>query len=218
MRTGDITVTPYRGRNALKSVIEISKINGLSGSGSDKNLDELKIRLAKVVRFYPGSDKLLVKFLSTGEIVRCKLLHSMVSGECNISFMPIGTNKLDTTYNEASILPINPYYCAVLDINPEDNKVEYGVIGFLSLDKTLIKNNAESGEYLIENDTSSISLKAGEIHIKSGKLFYNDILVNLDNNQEYVTIDTLKNLNEILNKKIDLLEERLNNLENNDKE
>ena len=33
-----------------------------------------------------------------------------------------------------------------------------------------------------------------------------------------VTIDTLKNLNEILNKKIDLLEERLNNLENNDKE
>ena len=57
-----------------------------------------------------------------------------------------------------------------------------------------------------------------EPHLQGIEIIDNDILVNLDNNQEYVTIDTLKNLNEILNKKIDLLEERLNNLENNDKE
>jgi hypothetical protein len=209
MRTGDITVTPYRGRKALKSVMELTKTK--DDNEEKQHEENLKIRIGEVVKFYPGTDKVLVELLETKKIIRCKLLHSIVSGECNVSFMPIGTSKLDTDYNEASIIPINKFYCAVLDINNNDNETEYGVIGFLSLNKSLIRNNAESGEYLIENDSSSISIKANQIHIKTPQLLINN--ETYMENVEMVSLNDLFNLESRLTSSINDLNSRVKNIE-----
>jgi hypothetical protein len=209
MRTGDITVTPYRGRKALKSVMELTK--NKDDNEEKQHEENLKIRIGEVVKFYPGTDKVLVELLETKKIIRCKLLHSIVSGECNVSFMPIGTSKLDTDYNEASIIPINKFYCAVLDINNNDNETEYGVIGFLSLNKSLIRNNAESGEYLIENDSSSISIKANQIHIKTPQLLINN--ETYMENVEMVSLNDLFNLESRLTSSINDLNSRVKNIE-----
>lgn len=217
-KTSDVTVTKYRGLQAVNKVLKASTGGVQTSSNAKKTKENLKVRIGTVVRFYPATDKVSVKLTDTDKTVRCVMLHNMVSGECNISFTPMGSGSMDTEYNEFSVIPYNTFYAAVLNIKDTLNKDEYCCIGFISKNDTVIKNNAERGEYLIENDTSKVSVKQGEINIKSKKLYLNgnEIITKDSIESLYATQDTVDDTNSTitsLSSKITALENKVTSLE-----
>ncbi len=172
----NITVTQFRGYKAFMDMFDASDtvLNGSDSqtSKADEKLESTKIRVGEVLRFYPATDKVLVKF-NDNTTERCVESHLVVSGEVNVSFTPVGDASVDTTYNEQCIIPVNKFYAIVLNIRDSDNKKENCVIGYISKDNQLILNNAYTGELKLQYYDSSIILNQDSITIKSDNVTIN---------------------------------------------
>lgn len=172
MNSGDITVTKQRGLKAFKKLYEeSSKFSESEKEGLD-DLENLKIRIGEVLKFYPGSDKVLVRF-GDNSIERCLEAHPVVSDEINVSWTPVGYGKVDKDYNEPCIVPISRFNAIVLNIRNSDNKRENCVIGYISLDSQKILCNAFSGELKLQYYDSSIILRQTGISLEGESILVN---------------------------------------------
>lgn len=191
MDSKNITMTNHR------LIQAIQKGNKLAGTQNTKDLiknaqDEVKLRVAKLLKFYPGSDKAVVQFLDDNKTSRCVLGHNAIGNEINVSYTPQGTPVLDAKYNEICIPLVNPIYCVVLDISEKDNKTEQCIISYISLDNTEIIRNADPGEYKIQVLDSSIRINNTGVYIEAPTIKFNDeIITTNDTDSGYVTIDEL---------------------------
>jgi hypothetical protein len=201
----NITVTQFRGYKAFMDMFDASDtvLNGSDSqtSKADEKLESTKIRVGEVLRFYPATDKVLVKF-NDNTTERCVESHLVVSGEVNVSFTPVGDASVDTTYNEQCIIPVNKFYAIVLNIRDSDNKKENCVIGYISKDNQLILNNAYTGELKLQYYDSSIILNQDSITIKSDNVTINGNDALTTDTKDYYSkteVDTLiKGLNDRL--------------------
>ena len=127
VKSDKITVTDARLRKALSQVVETTS----SGKSTVKAelKESLSLQIGEVLKFFPGTDKILVRLNSTGEEVRCVQSHLIVGTDFNISLTPQGEMALDSEYDELGVTPDNTYYALVLDIKDTDNLKEYAVLG-----------------------------------------------------------------------------------------
>ncbi len=188
----NITVTRNRGIKALKNLIE--DVANENKDSDNKKFNDLRLRLGEVVKFYPGIDKVLVKFGDNTQ-KRCFVLHTVVSNEINISWTPIGYNSWDSDFEEPCIIPLNKFNAMVLSINGFN---EDCVIGYVSRDKQEIIPNANTGELLLQYYDTSIKLMQNGIVINSEKIIVNgkplDIFVSDSVNQQNYTQNELDNV------------------------
>jgi hypothetical protein len=205
MGSKNVTVTQYRGFKAFQDMVESSEII-VNGSSTNNNIDEkvenMKVRVGEVERFYPSVDKVLVKF-NDNTRERCVMNHLVVSNEVNISWTPVGDTSIDTTYNDFCVIPVNKFYVLVMSIRDTDNEKENAVIGFISKDDQIILDNAYTGELKLQYYDSSILLKQDGIEFKAKSFKWNDKEVtNPDMTQYTNTTD----LNTLLSSKVDKTE------------
>ena len=180
MGSNEITVTQHRGMQAFSRLIEQTTQNNTDTiTDKPEQRDEnLKIKIGTVLKFYPATDKVLVKF-KDGEKERCIQSHTVISEEINISWTPAGYNQWDAKYNEACIAPLNTYHAIVLQIRNTDNNKENCVIGYISKDKQTTLPNANAGELKLQYYNTNITLMSDGIHIKGDNIFLNDKPFNL---------------------------------------
>lgn len=180
MGSNEVTVTQHRGIQAFTRLLEQSNQNNTDTvTEKPENKEEnLKIRIGTVIKFYPATDKVLIRF-RTGEKERCIQSHTAISEEINISWTPAGYSQWDTAYNEACIAPLNTYYAIVLQIRNIDNNKENCVIGYISKDNQTTLPNANAGELKLQYYDTSITLLSDGIHIKGDNIFLNDKPFNL---------------------------------------
>lgn len=156
VKSDKITVTDARLRKALSQVVETTS----SGKSTVKAelKESLSLQIGEVLKFFPGTDKILVRLNSTGEEVRCVQSHLIVGTDFNISLTPQGEMELDTEYDELGVTPNNTYYALILNIRDTDNLKEYAVLGYISRDNTKLTSNASPGMFQILRDTSLLSI------------------------------------------------------------
>lgn len=159
-KSSKIVVTDKRLENAFKEINTV----GIGGTGTLKQelKNQLSIQLGKVVRFYPGSDKVLVHLETEGKNVRCVQSHLIVGAEFNISTSIPGTLSFDSEYDEVAIYPEINYWTLVLNIRDSDNEKEYAVLGYISRDETKILANASPGMFQILREKNLFSLNETE--------------------------------------------------------
>ena len=156
VKSDKITVTDARLRKALSQVVETTS----SGKSTVKAelKESLSLQIGEVLKFFPGTDKILVRLNSTGEEVRCVQSHLIVGTDFNISLTPQGEMELDTEYDELGVTPDNTYYALVLDIKDTDNLKEYAVLGYISRDNTQLTSNASPGMFQVIRDKCLFSI------------------------------------------------------------
>ena len=156
VKSDKITVTDARLRKALSTVVETTS----SGKNTVKAelKESLSLQIGKVLKYFPGTDKVLVRLNSTGNEVRCVQSHLIVGADFNISLTPSGDMALDTEYDELAVTPPNTYYALILDIMDTDNLKEYAILGYISRDDTKLSSNASPGMYQILRDKCLFSI------------------------------------------------------------
>ena len=206
MASKNITVTRNRGIKALENLVKDIDLNN---KDSDKKIDKLKLKLGEVLKFYPGSDKVLVKFMDNTQ-KRCLILHTVVSNEINISWTPVGYHILDDEYNEPAIVPLNKFNALVLSL---DGFNEDCVIGYISKDTQDIVPNANSGELLLQYYDTSIKLMQDGIVVNSEKIIINGLPLDV-----YVSESVGKQnyTHEEINTMVNNLDERIKTLEDDE--
>ena len=210
MGSNELTITRNRGLKAFKKLYDESSKIKENGIKSENNIENLKIRIGEVLKFYPGSDKVLVKFKDKTE--RCLEAHTVVSDEINISWTPVGYQQFDEKYSEPSIVPISRFNAIVLDIRGEENINENCVIAYVSLDNQKILNNAFPGELKLQYYDSSITLKQTGVYIEGDAVLINNKqLTHVIGEKMEQNNYTYEELNNILSD----IEERLSKIENN---
>lgn len=160
------------------------------GVGNDWNaLDKQDLHLlyGKVLRFYPTSDEALVQLRDVSRKWRCKLPHSTVSKESNVSYIPPGDYKVSNT-GEKYIIPSEVYNCVVYAVNGDYEHHGAVILTFISMDDTDIGFNAGAGSYKIrvgsESDNMRFKVRADEVAVK------NEDGVRLRLKDDYVFIGT----------------------------
>jgi len=156
VKSDKITVTDARLRKALSQVVETTS----SGKSTVKAelKESLSLQIGEVLKFFPGTDKILVRLNSTGEEVRCVQSHLIVGTDFNISLTPQGEMELDTEYDELGVTPNNTYYALILNIRDTDNLKEYAVLGYISRDNTKLTSNASPGMFQVIRDKCLFSI------------------------------------------------------------
>lgn len=156
VKSDKITVTDARLRKALSQVVETTS----SGKSTVKAelKESLSLQIGEVLKFFPGTDKILVRLNSTGEEVRCVQSHLIVGTDFNISLTPQGEMALDSEYDELGVTPDNTYYALILNIRDTDNLKEYAVLGYISRDNTKLTSNASPGMFQVIRDKCLFSI------------------------------------------------------------
>lgn len=204
-KSKNVTVTDYRLAQALKKGNNIanSVIKSETETVKEEVEQNVKLKLAKVLKYYPGSDKVVIEFVESGKTARCVLGHSIIGTEVSVAYTPQGTLQFDDTFKEYYVPPVNPLYCLVLDIRKADNLKEQCVLCFVSTTSMKIPPSPDIGEYKIQVLDSSITVKNGEIKFKTPKVTVNDLELNQTvDTSEFVTTSELNTKLETLKKEI----------------
>ena len=136
--TQNITVTNGRLTNALSKRIEpliIPKVN----KTINKAVDDSKIQIGILTKFYPYLDKVEVNL--NGKKILCRILHRF-GGDIIDFYTPIGEDDYCEELHEPCIIPREELEVAILDVNNTDEQI---MIGYLFDDELIGRNPASKG-------------------------------------------------------------------------
>lgn len=167
--SSNITVTDHRLKQAIVHANTVSQADKISEL--EEKLDtDYKVNIGRVKRWYVGLDYALVDV--NGNDVKAHINHLFVNNDMIISILPEGVEEEDVD-GYYYIRPVTDLYVNILSYT-SDSKVDYCIIGYTNIyGKT--KESASSGEILLQNGDSKISIKKERINIMSDNLFINGI-------------------------------------------
>lgn len=145
MKSDNVTVTQGRMKQAFSNSFgqivknETSKI-------VKEAIDNSKISVGVVTKFYPHIDKAEVQMLDTNKKVLCKILHRF-GGELIDYYTPNGDLIFDKEMKEKCIIPRGDLNCLIVDINSFDD--EYLLLGYYSNEELIGINPASQGNFKI---------------------------------------------------------------------
>lgn len=205
VKSSNITVTDHRLANAIKKGNTVANKNAKSVETVKEEVEQnVKLKLAKVLKYYPETDKAVIEFVETGKTARCVVGHSAISPEVLTAYTPQGNLQWDETFKEHYIPPVNPYYCLVLDIRKRDNLKEQCIVCFVSTDSMKIPETPQPGEYSVAVLNSSLVIRNDSIIMRTPKFLINDKEI-ISTTTGYVTNEELEE--RLTNFKTELLEE-----------
>ena len=155
--SNDVTVTDARMKNALRQQVNPIIMESVPQMISQA-ITNVQIQSGIVIKFYPYLDKAEVQLDNSNQNVLCRLPHRFVGALIDF-YVPVGEESFCDDLHEPCILPRDPLYCLVVDINDgSDNYllVDYyladDIIGFAppSQGSVRITNFRASSEDYIE--------------------------------------------------------------------
>ena len=120
MNSNNITVTDGRLKKAVKDNIEPLIMPQIDRK-IIKAVNESKVQIGYVTKFYQYLDKAEVRLIKSNKKVLCRLPHR-VSGDLIDLFTPSGTDAFCNKLNEPCIVPRGKMHCLVLDINDDTDE------------------------------------------------------------------------------------------------
>lgn len=132
MNSKDITYTDARFKNAIRSGVNDIVSEQVTSEVADV-ISECKLKTGTVTKYYPYLDKAEVQLENSDELVLCRLPHRF-NGPIIDLFTPVGTNDYCEKLHEPCILPLDPLYCVVMDID-NDNSDDYFLLNYFLSDE-----------------------------------------------------------------------------------
>lgn len=130
MRSRDITVTKGRTKEAFERMVTHITTPHIE-TAVQTAIQESRIRLGTVTKFYPYKDKAEVQ-LRNDYTVLCKLPH-MIMGDFIDFFVPTGEESYCNDLKEPCVIPRDGLPCIVLNIN-DDDSADYFLLSYYTPD------------------------------------------------------------------------------------
>lgn len=184
MKSNNITVTDTRLIKAIGAVNNVA--NAPRYAKIEKIIENNKIRIGKVTKFFHGNDMVEVQLDNVNKKVNCKILHSLCA-EFHLLYTPIGDLDFDEK-NGYYIKPRAVMNCLVLNINNNDSK-DWLLIGYYSDEKTVSPPAPIQGTLKLTFNDNSIEFKGDGVVIHAPKVEFRDNFIN------EVISDETENLN-----------------------
>lgn len=159
MNSDNVTVTQGRMKQAFSN--SVGKIvKNETAKIVKEAIENSKISVGVVTKFYPYLDKAEVQILNSDKKVLCKILHRF-GGELIDFYTPNGDFVYDNEMKEKCIIPRGDLNCLVVDINSFDD--EYLLLGYYNIDELIGINPASQGNLKIctEGGTNEFFIKFG---------------------------------------------------------
>lgn len=132
MSSKDVVYTDARFKKAIQfGVSDI--VTKQVASESSRIKSECKLKTGTVTKYYPYLDKAEVQLENSNELVLCRLPHRF-NGAIIDLFTPVGTRDYCEKLHEPCILPLDPLYCVVMDID-NDNSDDYFLLSYFLSDE-----------------------------------------------------------------------------------
>ena len=151
MKSKDITVTKGRTKEAFEKMVTHVTTPHIE-TAIQTAIQESRIRLGSVTKFYPYKDKAKVQ-LNNGDEVLCKLPHR-VMGDFIDFFVPVGEESYCTELKEPCIIPRDGLPCLILNINDEDSD-EYFLLSYYAPNDLVVTTPPREGHVRLSHITAT---------------------------------------------------------------
>lgn len=181
--------------------------------------DKSNLFLCEILKYYPYSDKVLVRILDSKRTHTCYLSHEVLGENIGFYCMPDGVMTSDSSKNYSSCLePNDKLYGIVADVRWSGTSDEKVLLSCINLnDSKKFKQNVSNGEICLTVGNSSISITNQRINIKTPEVFVNGLPYSAPELTNYVKTTEANIKDNTYNILLEQLTKRLDNLveENN---